>query len=97
MKKKDERTYTIILAIIACVLMVINISIYINQNKYIPQQKSSENTTVQKETIKTEEEKEAEEIATLKTLGERDRMERYFGKYIGYIEEEEYEKAYNLL
>ena len=41
MKKKDERTYTIILAIIACVLMVINISIYINQNKYIPQQKSS--------------------------------------------------------
>lgn len=24
-------------------------------------------------------------------------MERYFGKYIGYIEEEEYEKAYNLL
>ncbi|HIU51768.1 MAG TPA: hypothetical protein IAB70_03995 [Candidatus Merdicola faecigallinarum] len=97
MKKKDERTYTIILAIIACVLMVINISIYINQNKYIPQQKSSENTTVQKATIKTEEEKEAEEIATLKTLGERDRMERYFGKYIGYIEEEEYEKAYNLL
>ena len=77
--------------------MVINISIYINQNKYIPQQKSSENTTVQKATIKTEEEKEAEEIATLKTLGERDRMERYFGKYIGYIEEEEYEKAYNLL
>lgn len=97
MKKKDERTYTIILAIIACVLMVINISIYINQNKYIPQQKSSENTTVQKATIKTEEEKEEEEIATLKTLGERDRMERYFGKYIGYIEEEEYEKAYNLL
>lgn len=97
MKKKDEKAYTIILAMITCILMVINISIYINKNRYIIKEISTENTTVQKATIKTEEEKEEEEIATLKTLGERDRMERYFGKYIGYIEEEEYEKAYNLL
>lgn len=97
MKKKDEKAYTIILAMITCILMVINISIYINKNRYVIKEISTENTTVQKATIKTEEEKEEEEIATLRTLGERDRMERYFGKYIGYIEEEEYEKAYNLL
>lgn len=97
MKKKDEKSYTIILAIIVCVLMVVNISIYISRNKYIPKDISKQNNVTQKATIKTEEEKEQEEIETLKTLGERDRMERYFGKYIGYVEEEEYEKAYDLL
>ena len=97
MKKKKENKTTILLGIILCLLMIINISVYINKHKDVSIENANQTNTTTKATIKTDEEQKEEEISILKTLGERDRMERYFGNYLGYIEEQEYEKAYDLL
>lgn len=56
--------------------------------------------TVDEEEL-TEEEIEVQKqdniTKTLEGMKERDRMEYYFGIFLGYIEDEEYEKAYDLL
>lgn len=96
MKRNSNQSFTIILAIIACLLTIINIRLYIS--KYEKQNdKNIANNVVAAPTKKTDEEKKAELIAELKSMNERDRMERYFGEYIDYIESGEYEKAYALL
>ncbi len=96
MNKKNNQPFTIILAIIACLLTIINIRLYISkyQKEIIGNEVNNQVTSVTK---KTDEQKKAELIEELKTMNERDRMERYFGEYIDYIESGEYEKAYALL
>lgn len=95
MEKKDRRGLTILLAIVACILTIVNIRLYISKNE----EKLLENevTNNATPTKKTDEEKREELISDLKEMNERDRMERYFGEYIDYVESGEYEKAYNLL
>lgn len=96
MKKKNDQSFTIMLAIVACLLTIINIRIYIS--KY--EEDSSDKNEITESTAlikKTDEQKKSELIEELKGMRERDRMERYFGEYIDYIEAGEYEKAYNLL
>lgn len=97
MKKNNNQSFTIMLAIIACLLTIMNIKLYISRY----QKENSENNEVTNSVVtltkKTDEEKKEELITELKTMNERDRMERYFGEYIDYIESGEYEKAYNLL
>lgn len=97
MKNKNNQSFTIILAIVACLLTMLNIKLYIS--KYQKQIDASQNTVNNNTSLqkKTDEEKKAELIAELKTMKERDRMERYFGEYIDYVESGEYEKAYALL
>lgn len=46
---------------------------------------------------KTEEEKNKEELEEVKEMEEKKRITYYFSKYITYLEEKNYEKAYNLL
>ena len=96
MKKRNDKSFTLILAIIACFTMLINVSLLIARYEKENSNNELANTTVELKK-KTDEEKRQELIAELKTLNERSRMERYFGEYIGYIESGEYEKAYNLL
>lgn len=96
MKKKDNQSFTILLAIVACLLTIINIRIYIS--KYEDDSKDKNEITSSTALIKkTDEQKKSELIQELRGMRERDRMERYFGEYIDYIESGEYEKAYNLL
>ena len=95
MEKKDRRGLTIILAIVACILTIVNIRLYISKNE--GQLMGNEVTNNVALTKKTDEEKKEELISDLKEMNERDRMERYFGEYIDYVESGEYEKAYNLL
>ncbi len=95
MEKKDRRGLTIILAIVACILTIVNIRLYISKNE--GQLTGNEVTNNVALTKKTDEEKKEELISDLKEMNERDRMERYFGEYIDYVESGEYEKAYNLL
>lgn len=96
MKRKNQKS-TIVLAIITCILLCINIVLI--KDKLTPKNESEEDNIEKKTTTvqKTKEEEEQEEIKELKTLGERDRMERYFGKYIECIESQNYLEAYDLL
>lgn len=94
---KKNQSFTIILAIIACLLTIINIKLFISKyEKDINKNENKISNTTQTRK-KTDEEKKAELIAELKNMNERSRMERYFGEYIDYIESGSYEKAYNLL
>lgn len=97
MKKKDDKSFTIMLALIACILTVINIKLYISKYEKLNDTTNEIQNTVSKPVKKTDEEKRQALIAELKKLKERDRMERYFGEYIGYVEAGEYQKAYDLL
>ncbi len=95
MKKNNNQSFTILLAIIACLLTIINIKLYISKYE---DKTNTENTNTNTQVVKkTDEEKKAEFVQELKGLNERSRMERYFGQYIDYVETGEYEKAYNLL
>lgn len=93
--KKNNQSFTIILAIIACLLTIINIRLFISRYEKSINQNQINNTVAPRK--KSDEEKRAELIKQLKSMNERDRMERYFGEYIEYIESGAYEKAYNLL
>lgn len=95
LKKKNDKSSTIILALVACLLMFFNILMLIS--KYGSEDSSNELTNTTVLVKKTDEEKREELIADLKTMNERDRMERYFGEYIDHVESGNYEKAYNLL
>ena len=92
--KKDNKSFTIILAIIVCLLTIINIKLYISKHQKQIETDEPKNEVVVK---KTETQKKEELIQELKGMNERERMERYFGEYIDCIESGEYEKAYNLL
>ena len=80
LNKKNNQPFTIILAIIACLLTIINIRLYISkyQKEIIGNEVNNQVTSVTK---KTDVQKKAELIEELKTMNERDRMERYFGEY----------------
>lgn len=95
LKKKNDKSFTIILALVACILMLLNVRMLTAKYKKEDNSNQISNTTALIK--KTDEEKKEELIADLKEMNERDRMERYFGEYIDYVESGNYEKAYNLL
>lgn len=95
--KKSIIPWVIVLLILLC----INISYIINnilenpekKSKYETKTNTNTNTNTTQNTVSVED----AYMNRLKKMGERDRMEEYFGKYITYIEKKEYEKAYDLL
>lgn len=99
----------IIITIITLVLLLINIILYINKiaipnmhNKELEEKYNKwllSNNNKQEEVITeiTTEEINAREIEKLKNMGEKSRMQFYFGKFLSYIKEEKYDRAYNLL
>ena len=55
------------------------------------------NTVSSEPHIKTEEEWASEELENLKQMSEKERIQTYVAKYLSYLEEGNYENAYNLL
>lgn len=88
----------IILIIIVLILIVINLILFIKiENvKSNPEDEISEYSSLTNTSIETKSEEE-QELEKLQKMTERDRMEYYFSKFIKYIKDEEYTKAYNLL
>ena len=99
----------IVLTIILLMTICVNVCVYIYkiisplvQNKRV--QKEYEELIKQRDEqlanirkTKTEEAKKAKELAEVKKMEEKKRITYYFSKYITYLEEKNYEKAYNLL
>lgn len=91
----------IVLIIVTLILLIINLILYI---KNIFKSNQQEKNNYEPITVLSEEEnnidipKTDEELKKyLSTLGERDRMEYYCGKYFKHVEKKEYEAAYNML
>ncbi len=87
--KKTILTIMVICIILAVIITLIILSIK-KDNKPEPNVTPSNH-------IETAEEKNAREIEELKGMGEASRMKFYVSKYISYLEEGDYESAYNLL
>lgn len=97
--KKEINLMFIILAIVSIILTIANFSFFYKNSKLIKEtndENKSDSDWVKQEDL-TEEQKNQEILSKLKGMGERDRMEFYIGEYIEYVEQENYEKAYELL
>lgn len=91
-KKSDNSKYLIIIAIIVAI-MIITIIVILNIIKPKEQENNNTNSEVTSET--TEEEIPVED--ELKKMNEMDRIKRYIGIFFEDIENEDYQKAYNVL
>lgn len=83
----------IVLIIILLIVVVIISAILASINK---KNKSMDNTNVVIDT-RTEEEKEDEKLQKIKKASESERLKIYIGTYFNYIENNELDKAYDLL
>lgn len=101
--KNSEKLRIIITMIIVLILICVNLIIIIEKmdikdrysNKY-QEEKINTNNSINNNTASQESEEE-KELNKLKSMNERGRMEYYFSKFISYIKEENYSKAYDLL
>ena len=85
-----------IIPIIIILLVIVTVAIIVNKTN----KKNAEVTIITSQNGEDEAEEDITEknrAKTLENMKERDRMEYYFGIFLDYIENEEYEKAYNLL
>lgn len=97
--KKNVNLKNIIIMLIICVLIFINILVYI---KYIQGTTKSDDNQVSKQVNLIENKSTnttlQEDVETqLEDMTERERMEYYFSEFMEYIESEKYQEAYNLL
>ncbi len=95
-----KNVVNILLLIVVLILIAINIIIYINNHKEDEEEIRVNNTITENnlsENINYEEEEQKAITEKTTTMNERSRMQTYFGIFITYIEEGNYEAAYNLL
>ena len=94
----DKRLKKIIIAIVILILIAINISIFIKYNK--------KENIIEQNTIEIQEKIEEKSTLTgvdeklknkITGLGERERIEAYYGSFINAIQTKDYSKAYNML
>lgn len=104
MNEKNKIIY-IFLIIVILVLIAINIIVFRNNfsnTNELAQTNTTNNVIVQNEintnynTVSDSEEEE-NRYNKIASLNERQRMQTYFGRYISYIENKDYQNAYNLL
>ena len=93
MKKK---VVNLLLIIVVLIMIALNILIYIKNNSANENEELNENVQASNESLS---EKEIENTINSRIEGipDRNRMQVYFGTFITYIENNEYEKAYALL
>lgn len=87
-KKLNIKIISVILIILILICICLIVIVKTHKEKNI-----EENTNTD---IQTSSE-EALELEKLKKMTERDRMEFYFSKFVSYIKDKNYEKAYDLL
>lgn len=93
----DKKVINILLAIVVLILLAINIKIFINNHK--EKADVEQNSDVENSMIQNIEQDDTQNVITSKVedMTERSRMQTYFGTFISYIEEKNYESAYKLL
>ena len=105
-KIRNKKIFLIVMVLIVSVwtftniFYVFNLMEYIKELESMKEKEETSNTTIQENTLTKEEIEENTnelEIADLKDKDERTRIQQYCGKFIRYIENKEYDKAYNLL
>lgn len=89
--KEKIKLFDISITIILVFMIIINLILCIN----ILEKKSDVN--IVNNIINNNTNEEISKDQQLQSMGERDRMEFYFSEYATYIEDGEYEKAYDLL
>ncbi len=93
----DKKVINILLVMVVLILLAINIKIFINNHE----EKADEepNSVIENSMVQNDEQKDIQNTITNKVadMTERSRMQTYFGTFISYIEEKDYESAYNLL
>lgn len=103
--KKNKNLDIIILIILILFLIILNLVLYVNKILK-PQQDEIKPTQIQQENLAKNISKkipanipqtDTEIITYLQSLNEGDRIAYYCGQFIRYVDEEDYEKAYNLL
>lgn len=95
-KRKKIKILIFILTVTLIVLTIILVKLVSKNNTNNEKQYNPNNVSFTP-TVKTQEEKDDEELKMIQNMNERSRMQYYIGKYIGYIQEKEYKKAYDLL
>ena len=92
MTVKDKKMPVIVTIFVILIIIAIIVGVSGRKKK-----KSYDNMTAEEIAADIEAEINEMEIAELSRLGERDRMERYVKKFIDYVEDKNYENAYDLL
>lgn len=80
---------------VAIILLIVILASIINARSRMNQPTIGDIDEVTQEVL--ENDKNQKLVAALQNMEEKDRMEYYFGMFLGYIEEGKYEKAYDLL
>ncbi len=97
----DKRLSTILLSIVVLILIAANILIYINNHKNEIEESTNNTISIENKIengiVDTEQEVQDKITNKVATLPEKNRMQIYFGNFITYVEQRNYEKAYKLL
>ena len=93
-----KRIINLLLTIVVLIFVAINIKIFINNHKEETSNVQN-NIGISSNITQNEQEEDTQNTVTSKVadMTERSRMQTYFGTFISYIEEKDYENAYNLL
>ena len=86
----------IIIIIIIGILVLLNIAIFVKQQT-INNKKQITNSSSTNSNISNEESENNSVQEQVSQMGERNRMQTYFGEFISEIEDKNYEKAYQML
>ena len=93
----DKRIINILLVMVVLILLAINIKIFINNHEEAEIEQNGND--IENSMIQNNNQDNIQNTITNKVadMTERSRMQTYFGTFISYIEEKDYESAYNLL
>lgn len=89
-KKKLKKKRVIIFSVILIIVILIGIISFSFRNK-------KDKVQIDKDVVANEKDEQQIILSTVENMNERNRMEYYFSVFINYLEDEDYEKAYNLL
>ena len=94
----DKRIINILLVMAVLILLAINIKIFIDNHEETADIEQNGND-IENSMIQNNNQDDIQNTITSKVadMAERSRMQTYFGTFISYIEENDYESAYNLL
>ncbi len=94
----DKRIINILLVMAVLILLAINIKIFIDNHEETAGIEQNGNG-IENSMIQNNNQDDIQNTITSKVadMTERSRMQTYFGTFISYIEENDYESAYNLL